>query len=80
MRSFSWDDPNPFHQSADGHAVTVVAFVTGGGGGFGDDGLGGGPARVVAMASVACAAAADSSGVCVVSTLHPVGAAMSGRL
>ena len=58
----------------------MVGCATGGGGGAGDDGLGGGPARVVAIASVAWAAAADSSGVCVVSMLHPVGAGMSGRL
>ena len=54
--------------------------VVGGAGVNGDDGLDGGPARVVAIASVAAAAAADSPGVCVVSTLHPEGAAMSGRL
>lgn len=80
IRSFSSEEPKPFHQSAEGQAVTVAAVVTGGGGGLGDDGFGGGPARVVEMASVACAAAADSSAVCVVSTLQPVGAGMSGRL
>jgi hypothetical protein len=58
----------------------VFAAVTGGAGREGEDGLAGGPARVVAIASVAAAAAAASSGVCVVLTFQAAGAGMSGRL
>ena len=45
-----------------------------------EEGLAGGPARVVAIASVAATVAADSSGVWVVLTLQAAGAGMSGRL
>jgi hypothetical protein len=46
----------------------------------GEDDLAGGPARVVAIASVAAAVAADSAGVCIVLTFQAAGAGMSGRL
>ena len=80
IKSSSCGDRKPFHHSADGHAVTTCAVETAGGGLDGSEGFGGGPLRVVAMASVAAAAAADSSGVWIVSTLQLDGACISGRV
>src|SRR5579864_9508138 len=80
IKSLSCGEPNPRHHSAEGHAATAFAVATGGPGGDAEEGLAGGPARVVAIASVAAAVAADSSAVRVVLTFQAAGAGMSGRL